>query len=104
MGMGKTTDLPPDLVGNLGEIARGSVRRLLGQVARHLVSRHAPVNWNPVDHDPVPPSQETRAPLSPHPMASRPLGALGNEKVDEYAKAAAEGGEPDSTVPDEYRR
>ena len=29
--------------------------------------------------------------------------ALGAEKADEYAKAAAEGGEPDSAVPDEYR-
>ena len=28
---------------------------------------------------------------------------LGNEVADEYAKAAAEGGEPDSAVPDEYR-
>lgn len=30
-------------------------------------------------------------------------GVLGNEKADEYAIAAAEGGEPDSAVPDEYR-
>ena len=29
-------------------------------------------------------------------------GVLGNEKADEYAKAAAEGTEPDSAVPDEY--
>ena len=28
---------------------------------------------------------------------------LGNEKADELAKAAAEGGRPDSSVPDEYR-
>ena len=27
-----------------------------------------------------------------------------NEKADESAKAAAEGGEPDNAVPDEYRR
>ena len=30
-------------------------------------------------------------------------GAPGNEMADEYAKAAAEGGQPDSDVPDEYR-
>ena len=30
-------------------------------------------------------------------------GVLGNEKADEYAKAAAEGEEPDSEVSDQYR-
>ena len=30
-------------------------------------------------------------------------GVLGNEKADEYARAVAEGTEPDSTDPDEYR-
>ena len=30
-------------------------------------------------------------------------GVLGNEKADEYAKAAAEEGEPNSAVPGEYR-
>lgn len=30
-------------------------------------------------------------------------GVPGSERADEHAKAVAEGGEPDSAVPDEYR-
>ena len=36
-------------------------------------------------------------------MDPSPSGFPGNEKADEYAKAAADGAEPSDTVPDDYR-
>ena len=43
--MGKT-DLPPEPAGDLGEIAGGALRRLLGQAVRRLVVLGASMGWD----------------------------------------------------------
>ena len=50
MEVGKA-DLPPDLVGGLGEITGRPPCRLLGQAVRCLVADHTLVSWDLVDHD-----------------------------------------------------